>query len=683
MLVRGEVRHIQGYGIFVELDQGVTAFVPISEIPGATWDTLGEALAIGDFVEARVKDIDEERRQITLSIQEHVNFLREFRQKARDKIEQERQLVESLAGKTPPSRSQHGVSLQGGSGRIRHILIVDDDNLFLDSCSKWLRKLGYDVDTVEQGREGIELATTRGYDLVMLDSDLPGTTGIEVARQIAGIRKDIAVAILTGGYPLGLESDLQHLGEVDVVSKYDGIPAIGELIARLESKEHLPNSASDFQTFGQEATLIQNAAEAEARAVGLQDVLNQMLRDLLEATKAQAGIIFEMDADTGSISVVAQVSEATELDTDLSDLKYSPIRDVIRDGRAILDNHVLVSASRYTYLLRLLMFESCIGLRIEGPLPQIARHALFLFHRDADQFSPADFQKALLVSKMMALGIERHVMKAALEEMHAFIVVGQLQSGLLHEINNQLNDIELSARNVQADHKVLVQNPARMVADSAFLQDMERSISHVATASQRMREIVNSYFGLLRSRELRRLDVNEIVRQAMQVVGMDARREVQIKLLLGEDIPPTIARPSHLERVLLNVLLNAVQQIRISSDKWGIVVVKTSYEPHDGEQPIKIRVIDSGPGIHRKDFERIFERGFSTRKDGAGLGLFITRGLVEAMRGHIRIEDSVIVLPGNICVIRENQAAWAALGKPSRRNASAADISRTPRSVTR
>ena len=60
----------------------------------------------------------------------------------------------------------------------------------------------------------------------------------------------------------------------------------------------------------------------------------------------------------------------------------------------------------------------------------------------------------------------------------------------------------------------------------------------------------------------------------------------------------------------------------------------------------------------------------------------VRRAMDERCRSlGIRLET--IVLPGNICVIRENQAAWAALGKPSRRNASAADISRTPRSVTR
>jgi signal transduction histidine kinase len=90
-------------------------------------------------------------------------------------------------------------------------------------------------------------------------------------------------------------------------------------------------------------------------------------------------------------------------------------------------------------------------------------------------------------------------------------------------------------------------------------------------------------------------------------------------------------------------MLNAVQQMELIS-RDGIVRVLTSFEPYDGSHPIKIRFSDSGPGIHKRLHDKIFDLGFSTRPSGTGLGLYMARSLVRSMGGTISIEESFVPL---------------------------------------
>jgi signal transduction histidine kinase len=93
---------------------------------------------------------------------------------------------------------------------------------------------------------------------------------------------------------------------------------------------------------------------------------------------------------------------------------------------------------------------------------------------------------------------------------------------------------------------------------------------------------------------------------------------------------------------LLNLVLNAIQQLILENVAGGLVKVSTACEPQDGELPVKVRVTDNGPGIHKRDFERVFSLGYTTREDGAGLGLFISRQMAEDLRGKITVEASTI-----------------------------------------
>ena len=74
------------------------------------------------------------------------------------------------------------------------------------------------------------------------------------------------------------------------------------------------------------------------------------------------------------------------------------------------------------------------------------------------------------------------------------------------------------------------------------------------------------------------------------------------------------------------------------------MVIETHYCPEDEQFPVKVRFIDTGPGIHGKHMERIFEPMYTTKSKGTGMGLYICRDLLALTGGRIQVEETAILV---------------------------------------
>jgi signal transduction histidine kinase len=123
-----------------------------------------------------------------------------------------------------------------------------------------------------------------------------------------------------------------------------------------------------------------------------------------------------------------------------------------------------------------------------------------------------------------------------------------------------------------------------------------------------------------------------------------------------EGCPPTLVSGVKFTQILKNLVLNACQQIRLHSLPVKKVAVSLNYESSDTKLPVKITVLDTGPGVHRVDFEKVFMPLYTTRKKGIGLGLFLCRQLATEIGGKVEIKSSYMLtgsefqisLPGEV-----------------------------------
>jgi signal transduction histidine kinase/CheY-like chemotaxis protein len=203
--------------------------------------------------------------------------------------------------------------------------------------------------------------------------------------------------------------------------------------------------------------------------------------------------------------------------------------------------------------------------------------------------------------------------------------VGQLVSGIAHELNNPLTSI-MGYGQLLLGHGL---NAAQFSEASKVFHEAERA-----------RRIVKNllYFARENEPERMRVDLNEIVERTVALRSYELRVEdILIECDLARDLPQTMADPYQLQQVVLNLLVNAEQALLQGRGK-GRVQIRT-YVADGGR--IAIDVSDDGPGIPREVVSRIFDPFFTTKPAGlgTGLGLSIVYGIVKQHDGEVTVEN--------------------------------------------
>jgi signal transduction histidine kinase len=130
------------------------------------------------------------------------------------------------------------------------------------------------------------------------------------------------------------------------------------------------------------------------------------------------------------------------------------------------------------------------------------------------------------------------------------------------------------------------------------------------------------------------LDINEVISELMVLVRDEGRRrKVEINLLLEPHLPRIRADRVQLQQVILNLMLNAMDAVaEIAPGDRRIFLISARNQQNE----MQIRVEDCGAGLPPELRERIFEPFFTTKPDGIGVGLSISRSIVDAHNGHIQ-----------------------------------------------
>jgi len=152
--------------------------------------------------------------------------------------------------------------------------------------------------------------------------------------------------------------------------------------------------------------------------------------------------------------------------------------------------------------------------------------------------------------------------------------------------------------------------------------------------------VINRILGYLRKQDsqIRPVDINAVVQDVLQLLDGDAvRRSVQVRPILGRNLPPVFADRTQLEQVLLNLVVNGMEAMEDVTETARHLTVRTALT-HNGS--VEVTVSDSGSGIASDKLPLLFESFFTTRKEGMGLGLSIAKSIVDAHHGRIWAENN-------------------------------------------
>lgn len=209
-------------------------------------------------------------------------------------------------------------------------------------------------------------------------------------------------------------------------------------------------------------------------------------------------------------------------------------------------------------------------------------------------------------------------------------MMGQLASALAHEINQPLGAI---LRNAEAAELFMQHERPDLDEVRAILADIRRDDQRAGNVIGRMR-------GLLKRQDLdkRPVDVGEIVAEVAALIRSDAAaRHIKLELAVADGLPPVLGDIVHLQQVLLNLIVNGLDAIDETNQGDRRVSITAVL---DGPNTVEIAVNDSGRGIPVERLTSIFDPFYTTKPNGLGMGLPISRGIIEAHHGRLRAENN-------------------------------------------
>ena len=207
----------------------------------------------------------------------------------------------------------------------------------------------------------------------------------------------------------------------------------------------------------------------------------------------------------------------------------------------------------------------------------------------------------------------------------------QTAAAIAHDLNQPLAAISAFSE-VALDYlnkEVISANP------------LQRALKGCVEQAHRAGLCLHELLGFLQKRELvtESFNLNLLIQDVLTIIQHDRCRDFKPEIRLDSNLPPVIANPLQVRKVLQNLLCNSLDAIEGAGFKIDDIVIRVSTQAELNMAQVTVQ--DSGPGMDADTAKRVFEPFFTTKLNGSGLGLAISRSLIETNGGQLWMEPNV------------------------------------------
>lgn len=222
---------------------------------------------------------------------------------------------------------------------------------------------------------------------------------------------------------------------------------------------------------------------------------------------------------------------------------------------------------------------------------------------------------------------EEVLRKSQAELAHAarMMIMGELTASISHEINQPLAAV---IANGNACLRWLA-------GKSPNMDEAREAVTRIIRDGKRASEVILRIRALLRKASVDKkwMDMNEIIQDVVTLARAELRRsDVVLRMDLAANLPPVMGDRVQLQQVVLNLIMNAIEAMSVSGAGARELVIDTTRHAVD---QVRVTVRDTGIGIEQKDVDRIFDAFYTTKPEGMGIGLSISRSIIEAHNGRL------------------------------------------------
>lgn len=507
-----------------------------------------------------------------------------------------------------------------------NILVTDDEPEVLELCLRVLKREGYEVWGTNLGREAISWGQRHKFDLLLTDIHMPDVTGLEVAQALRQAQPDITCVTMTGYGTMELVIEALKLGIDEFIVKPFGpnelIVSVSKALERKELQRENARLHALIPLFELNKTLL--------TTVDMNDLLEQAARIAWQETKADRASLFLLrhDSPDGKLfdKCVSYPDRSIPAEQHLETAAAQYVIQCQQPLSLPAEHNELGEAWQFSVEHALRATPLMVKHRPIGAL-MVVKEGI------GHSFLPSDDELLSVLGGQVAI---------AIENAHLFEEIQRAYEELKELDRLKSEFINIAAHELRTPLAIILGYVG--ILQEELDDKLQGYIQPILSNGKRLTDIID---GLLQLRNLEtgqmRVNVEVFsVRDSVVAVVEELHPLADNKKhTVGIDVPEDLSGIStdrrKFELILLNLLSNAIKftppggQIQIAARRKN--------------GAFEIQVVDNGVGIAAEDHEKIFSRFYQTEHSltrehgGMGLGLAITKGLVELLGGEIKVES--------------------------------------------
>jgi PAS domain S-box-containing protein len=208
------------------------------------------------------------------------------------------------------------------------------------------------------------------------------------------------------------------------------------------------------------------------------------------------------------------------------------------------------------------------------------------------------------------------------------ITIGEMSSQLAHELSQPLTSIDAYTRACITLIK----------KDKTTQEEILNALENVSSQAIRAQEIMHELRNFVKKDDSRKnICINTLINSAIKLLKLEFKeQDPEVELNLTASLPQVFADRILIEQILINLIKNAIEAMRTITVENRRLIIESNY--HNKE--VAVSIYDSGPGLSEYEINKIFEPFYTTKPEGMGMGLAITRSIINSHGGHLMVEQN-------------------------------------------
>lgn len=267
------------------------------------------------------------------------------------------------------------------------------------------------------------------------------------------------------------------------------------------------------------------------------------------------------------------------------------------------------------------------AITLKGRMSWMETHAVPLRDARGAIYALLGITRDITEHKQAEEQARRH--QAELARVARLSTMGEMAAGIAHELNQPLSAIANFARGCIR----------RLRSDGMDPGELVEPLEEVCEQAERAGKILRHVRDFVRKSELqvKPVDINQTVRTVVKFTELETRQQgATVRLDLDAEVPRVQADAIMIEQVICNLVRNATEAMAEANSRRREVTIRTR---PIGDDAVEVEISDTGPGIDEAVIDQLFDQFFTTKPEGVGMGLSISRSIIESHGGRVRAES--------------------------------------------